>query len=282
MAPVLSIVIRNYRRFRGEIELPLSGGMDVIQIPPGMGKSSVAEAVAWCLTGVMSRPDVINVEALEAGEDTMVSLTFSDADNTVLERSMSHVAGVGLMERPTVRPVGSFEERREQLFPSACIDSNIISGASIGRVMQGERTGGERALEQMKGWMASDAILRSSMEATSLYLSMVSDPAVSCLIFDERGRLGVQCDGPPSISIEEYRTIVLASALAFARENCPGSPVILDEPFKELGEQAAWRAAEAVAEFMDGHQLVLLLSEQNEIEALRSTGRLRKELEIMG
>jgi hypothetical protein len=49
-----------------------------------------------------------------------------------------------------------------------------------------------------------------------------------------------------------------------------------------MGIHAAGRAAEAVAQFMEGHQLVLLLSDANAIDAMRSTGKVDKELEIKG
>lgn len=280
MASILSIVLRNYRRFRGEIELPLSGGIDIVQTPPGMGKSSIAEAVAWCLAGEMSQDDVMNAEGRLADEGAMVSLTFSDPRRTVLERSISSPSG-GMMERADVHPDGSFEEKREELFPASCIHSNIISGISLEMVMRGGRTGGERAVEGMRGWGASDAPLRASMEGTSLYLAMMPETAVSCIVFDRGGRPGVQCDAA-GIGPDEYRAVVLSSALAFARESCPGVPVILDEPFEGMGIHAAGRAAEAVAGFMEGHQLVLLLSDANAIDAMRSTGKVDKELEIKG
>ena len=280
MAFIRSMVLRNYRRFRGEIELPFSGGIDIIQTPPGMGKSSIAEAVAWCLAGGMPHDELMNVEGREAGEGTLVALTFADDDGTVLERSISNIEG-GPRERTAVRLEGAFERRREELFPSACIDSNIISGPSMGRVMSGERSGGERAVERMKGWSSSDALLRSSMEATSLYLAMVEEPSASCILFDERGRPSVQCEGAATIGPTEHRAVVLASAVAFARENCPGVPIILDEPFEQLGEHSA-RAAEATAEFMEGRQLIMLLSGMSGIERLRATGKVGKELEIKG
>jgi hypothetical protein len=280
MASVLSIVLRNYRRFRGEIELPLSGGIDIVQTPRGMGKSSIAEAVAWCLAGGMPMDDVMNAEGRRAGEDTMVSLTFSDPCRTVLERSIAPSAG-GWGERTQVRPEGSFEARREELFPGACIDSNLISGISLERVLGGARTGGERMVERVEGWGASDAPLQASMEGTALFLAMVPEPAVSCIVFDQGGRPGVRCDSA-GVSADERRAVVLAAALAFARESCPGVPIILDEPFMGMDGDAMARTAEAVAEFMDGRQLVLLLSEASEIEAMRSTGRVGKELEIKG
>ncbi len=280
MASVLSIVLRNYRRFRGEIELPLSGGIDIIQTPRGMGKSTIAEAVAWCLAGGMSRDEVMNDEGRLAGEETMVSLAFADPRRTVLERSISRSSG-GMREHAKVRPEGDFEQKREELFPMSCIDSNLISGISLERVMHGARTGGERAAERMRGWGASDAPLRASMEGTALYLAMMPETEISCIVFDQGGRPGVQCDSA-DISADEHRAVVLSSALAFARESCPGVPVILDEPFEGMSEHTAGRAAEAVAEFMEGRQLVLLLSGTNAIEVMRSTGKVDKELEIKG
>ena len=260
MAFIRSMVLRNYRRFRGEIELPFSGGIDIVQVPKGMGKSSIAEAAAWCLVGGMPDSEVMNAEGKGVGEDTLV----------------------GLNERTAVRPDGVFDHLREELFPAACIDSNIISGSTLGRVMQGERSGGERAVERMRGWSEGDALLRSSMEATSLYLAMVDEPSASCLLFDRRGRPAVQCDGTPIIGPAEHHAVVLASALAFARESCPGVPVILDEPFKGLAGSEAARASEAVAVFMEGCQLIVLLSDVAEIDALHATGKVGKELEIKG
>lgn len=282
MAFIRSMVLRNYRRFRGEIELPFSGGIDIVQVPKGMGKSSIAEAAAWCLVGGMPDSEVMNAEGKEVGEDTLVALTFADAERTVLERSIGQTPGVGLNERTAVRPDGVFDHLREELFPAACIDSNIISGSTLGRVMQGERSGGERAVERMRGWSEGDALLRSSMEATSLYLAMVDEPSASCLLFDRRGRPAVQCDGTPIIGPAEHHAVVLASALAFARESCPGVPVILDEPFKGLAGNEAARASEAVAVFMEGRQLIVLLSDVAEIDALHATGKVGKELEIKG
>jgi len=148
--------------------------------------------------------------------------------------------------------------------------------------MQGERTGSEKAVERMSGWRSRDEQFTSSMEATSLYLAMVPDASVNCLLFDERGRPNLQCDRPAPIGTEERYALVLSAALAFARESFSGVPVILDEPFKWLRGDAVKRAANAIAEFMDGRQMIVLLSDPSEIAALRATDRVAKELEIMG
>lgn|GEM_PF-1117189 len=289
MALLQSIVLRNYRRFRGEIEVPLSAGIDLICAPPGGGKSSLAEAVAWCLVGRSgaAASEVVNTDALAEGDpDVLVTLTFQAGGEVALERSLTAVAGVGLKERTAVRAEGKEEDDlaawREELFPAACIDSNIISGAAIVRSLQGERTGTERAVEAMSEWAFGEAYMRSSLEATSLFLAMVPDAAVSCLLFDERGRPVVQCYAPERLGPAEHHLLLLASALAFARESCPAVPVILDEPFEGLDEVTAERAVEAVTEFMAGRQLILLLSKPAEVAAVRATGRVDKELEIRG
>lgn len=290
MAPLQSIVLRNYRRFRGEVEIPLSGGIDVITAPPGHGKSSLAEAVAWCLVGrgpLTAASEVVNIDAMAEGDpDVLVSLTFRGEEEVVLERSLTAVAGVGLKERTAARVGGregeDLDAWREELFPTPCLDSNIISGAAIGRVMQGERTGTERAVEGMPWWTITDALLRCSLEATGLFLSLAPDAAVSCVLFDERGRPMVQCLEPERMGPLEQYFLVLSTALAFARESCPHVPVIMDDPFAGLDKEAAERAAEAVTEFMEGRQLVLLLSEPAEAAAVRATGRMEKELEIRG
>ncbi|NLI74626.1 MAG: hypothetical protein GX369_07675 [Euryarchaeota archaeon] len=280
MAYVQSIVLRNYRRFRGEVELPLSGGIDIIQVPQGMGKSSIVESVAWCLAGNISWNEVMNLEGRHAGESTMVSLKFYDPHQTVLERIILSSA-TGLEEDIITYPDGDFNAKREELFPLSCIHSNILSGISLERVAYGDRAGGEVAIEKMGGWDKHDAQLRSSMEATSLFSSMMLDSAITCLMFDEHGKLSVELDGPV-VDIEECHAMTLAAAIAFARENCSGIPIFLDEPFEKMNSDIIEQVADAILEFMDGYQLVILLSNKDDVEKVRSSGRVDKELEIKG
>lgn len=289
MAPLQSIILRNYRRFRGEIEFSLSSGINLIQTLPGMGKSSIAEAVAWCLVGRRCGPtaaEVVNVDAGGAGdEDVLVSLSFQTDEEIILERSLT-MAGTGMDERTAVhangKTDGEFTQQREALFPAACIHSNIISGASIGRVLQSERMGTERAVADMPGWNDGDAPLRASMEATSLYVSMVPNPSASCLLFNEHGQPLVQCSRAEPMGSTEHRLMILSAALAFARESCPGIPIILDEPFLGLDDATMERAVKVVTEFMDGHQVIFLLSRPSEIEAVRAIDHLEKEIEVRG
>ena len=88
MAKLRSIVLRNYRRFAGEIELPLDPGMNLISIPAGLGKTSILEAISWCLLGteLVSEPEQVpNIEELGKGmADVLVGLEFVNGER--LER----------------------------------------------------------------------------------------------------------------------------------------------------------------------------------------------------
>jgi DNA repair exonuclease SbcCD ATPase subunit len=89
MAKLRSLTLINYRRFAGEIELPLDPGVNMIVMPPGMGKTTILEAVSWCLLGtelVADPEQVPNAEALGAGmAEVRVALTFTNGER--LERA---------------------------------------------------------------------------------------------------------------------------------------------------------------------------------------------------
>lgn len=46
--PVLYFLV-NYRRFISQHEIPLDPGVNLVFIPPGRGRSTLPEAIPWCL-----------------------------------------------------------------------------------------------------------------------------------------------------------------------------------------------------------------------------------------
>ncbi len=51
MSFLSSIILEDYRRFRGEIELPFCPGANLVVVPSGKGKTTLIEAISWCLLG---------------------------------------------------------------------------------------------------------------------------------------------------------------------------------------------------------------------------------------
>ena len=298
MAKLRSIILRNYRRFAGEIALPLDPGTTMVIVPPGHGKSTVLEAIAWGLLGtaLVPRPgDVPNADAVGAGQaEVMVGLEFVNGER--LERSawFSRAGEEVKQERWGWRLVDAgsgtalaegddgedFADQQERLFPEGCVHANLISGPGLGAALRGARTGAERAVECSNVWCTSDLSLRASMEATGLFLSWRPDAPVNTLGFDPQGRPEVSACGP--LDEGDLHLALLALALAFAKENGRTCPVLLDDPFGPAGDRDRMALFGPVLEAMDGRQLVFLLSDELDALALRSTGRVDKELEIRG
>lgn len=297
MAKLRSIVLVNYRRFAGEIELPLDPGVNMIVVPPGMGKTTVLEAISWCLLGnelVADPAQVPNREALGMGmAKVMVALTFTNGER--LER----FALFSLVDDRTERQgwgwrltggdgeviaegddAEGFYEQAERLFPEACVHANLISGSSLAGVARGGIGGPERAIHCSDTWCTSDLSIRCSMTATSLFRDMCPDAHIGTLGYGPEGRPEVSVEGP--LSPEQVRLAVLSHALAFAREGTGVCPIFLDDPLEGTGNIERGGLFAAMLDTFQTKQVVLLLSDLADIEALRSTGRVDKELEIRG
>lgn len=275
MALLRSVVLRNYRRFAGEVELNLAPGLNLVHGPPGMGKSTIVEAVAWCLLGPEALPAGTEVRSAGVADEAMVSLSFFAEDEPTLVRTER---GPQALRRGKADP-RPFSQAREALFPAHCVPSNLISGTVLQRFLQGSPSGTERAVGTDRGWWGRDAAFRSSMEATCLFLSLVPDSAAVCLDFDPQGRPGVQLSRADPLTPEERYLATLASILGFARESCPDAPLLLDEPFLGLRRDRA-RAVEATIDFLAGRQCVLLLSDPEDVGTVRE--RADRELEVRG
>ncbi|MBI0584559.1 MAG: AAA family ATPase [Methanomassiliicoccus sp.] len=297
MAKLRSVILSNYRRFSGEIEFPLGPGVNLVVIPPGKGKSTLLEAIAWCLLGneLVSDPgEVPNVEALDTGTaEVRVALTFINGER--LERFAQYSRTEGRVERGAWgwRLLGEgggildqgedavgFAEQAERLFPEECVHANLISGPSLARVAEGDRSGPERAVQCSDNWCTSDLSLRCSMEATGLFLGMCPETPVRALGYDPEGRLEVSVEGHPSVDV--VRTAVLCHALAFARENYGVCPILMEDPLRCVEAEDRQGMFSEIIRSMGSRQVVFLLSDQADIEAVRATGRVDRELEIWG
>lgn len=247
MAKLGSITLVNYRRFLGEIEIPLDPGVNLIHIPPGMGRSTLLEAISWCLLGneLVSDPhQVPNLDALGRGM-AEVRLTLSFTNGEALERYalFARLAeGVrqqawGWRLKSTVDDLilaegddgEEFREHQERLFPEACVYANLIAGPDLVRVLEGCRSGPERAVMCSDNWCTSDLSLRCAMEATRLFHRLCPEGGVDALDYDPDGRLMLYVQR--RLSEEEVRIALLSHALAFARENARICPILMVDPF---------------------------------------------------
>ena len=297
MAKLRSLTLINYRRFAGEIELPLDPGVNMIAIPPGKGKTTILEAISWCLLGneLVSDPgQVPNVEALGAGmAEVRVALTFANGERLERFALYSRVGdqaerqGWGWLLTDAEGKVSGegddpeeFADQAERLFPEACVHANLVSGSSLGGVVRGYPSGPERAIRCADTWCTSDMSIRCSMAVTELFLSLCPGAPVRTLGYDPEGRLEAAVEG--AMTPEQMRLAALSHALAFARESTGVCPLFLDDPLDGVmgGDRKAFYSA--ILEALPSKQVVFLLSELEDIDALRSTGKVDKELEIRG
>lgn len=294
MAKLRSVTMVNYRRFAGEIELPLDPGITLIEIPPGGGKSTVLEAIAWCLLGEGEPEQIPNASVLEVGRaEVAVALTFvhgerlerralfSRVDDAVHEDQWGWALTDGkgrVIEEGTDRR--DLADHVQRLFPEECVHSNLISGASLTSAARGGRSGPEKAVECSDIWCTSDLPLRASYQATDMFLRMRPDAPVNTLGYDPEGRLDVSVE--ESLTPDEVAAAVLCHALAYAKENGSVCSVLIEDPMHAMRESDPFPVfAETVASF-PSQQLVFLLSRAEDLAAVRVTGRVRRELEIRG
>ncbi len=298
MAKLRSLLLRNYRRFAGEIELPLDPGINLIAIPAGLGKTSILEAVSWCLLGtelVCEPEQVPNIEALGKGmADVLVGLEFVNGERLERFALFSYVSGGVEREAWGWRLVDAasgkviiegddgddFADQQERLFPETCVHANLINGPALRRAAEGCRSGVERAVNSSNNWCTSDLSLRCSMEATGLFLSLCPQAPVNALSYGPEGRLEVSVHGP--LTETEVRLALLSHAVAFAKESAKVCPIFLDDPFGQADELDHAALFKRIVEMLPSRQVVFLLSGQKDIADLRSTGRVDKELEIRG
>lgn len=296
MAKLTSILLVNYRRFHGEIELPLDPGVNLIAIPSGMGRSTLLEAISWCLLGneLVSDPgQVPNVDALGSGmAQVMVSLTFVNGESLERyalfskEEEGTAQQGWGWRLRRSVDTsivaegddTEEFMEHQERLFPEACVHANLIDGSDLMQIIHGRRSGPERAVQCSDNWCTSDLSLRCAKEATGLFHRLCPEGGVDALDYGPEGRLELTLSAPPSQS--QARLALLSHALAFARENAPVCPVIMVDPLGESHD--LMEQYRHILDLFPSRQLIFLLSDARDIHALRSTGRVDRELEIRG
>jgi hypothetical protein len=297
MAKLRSLTLINYRRFAGEIDLPLDPGVNLVVIPPGMGKTTILEAISWCLLGneLVSEPgQVPNAEALGRGKtEVRVGMAFTNGER--LERFALCSMVDDRVERQgwgwrltgsdgTVVDEGDdprdFADHAERLFPEACVHANLISGSSLGRVARGGTSGPERAVQCSDTWCTSDLSIRCAVEATGLFLGLCPGAPVRTLGYGPEGRPEIAAEG--ALSPEQVRLAVLSHALAYARESTGVCPLFLDDPFDGVSGGDRRGMFTEVLDALPSKQVVFLLSDPEEVEALRSTGRVDKELEIRG
>ncbi|MDW5561732.1 MAG: AAA family ATPase [Methanomassiliicoccus sp.] len=297
MAKLRSLALTNYRRYAGEIELPLDPGVNLVHMPPGMGKTTILEAISWCLLGteLVAEPgQVPNAEALGMGmAEVRVAMTFINGERlerfalySMVEDEVKRqgwgwrLTGAGGKVAGEGDDAEEFADEAERLFPEACVHSNLISGASLARVVAGGASGPERAIQCSDTWCTSDLSIRCSMEATGLFLELCPDAPVRALGYDAGGRPEVSVEG--GLSPDEVRLAVLSHALAFARESAGICPIFLDDPLQGVSGGDRGRIFANLLDSLPKKQVVLLLSDPQDIEALRATGRVDKELEIRG
>lgn len=298
MAILRSIELRNYRRFRGEIELSLSPGINLVTTPPGGGKTTVLEAVSWCLLGnalVCDPNQVPNVEALGVGmTEVLVGLTFEGGErlerSAVLSSAPEGASQEGWRWRLLNADAGKvleegtdqegFVDVQERLFPEVCVHANLISGPSLEATLRGARCGVDRAVECSGMWCCSDLPIRCAMEATGLFLRACPDAPVNTVGYDAVGKPEITLHG--NIAADDVRMALLSHALAFAKEGGLDCPIFLDEPLAGVGSPDRPKLFNELIDFLPGRQVVFLLSRPEDIEALRGTGRVDKELEIWG
>jgi hypothetical protein len=298
MAKLRSAILRNYRRFAGEILLPFDQNVNMIVIPAGQGKTSILEAVSWCLLGtdLVSQPDQIpNADALGAGmAEVLVGLEFTNGERLERFAQFSCIDdkveqqrwGWRLVEAGSGKVIeeGSdgddFADQQERLYPEICVHAGLISGPQLDTTLQGCPSGVERGVQCSNVWCTTDLSLRSSMEATSLFLALRPEAPVDCLGYDPDGRLELQIHG--TLDRSDIHLALLSHALAFAKESARVCPIFIDDPFSGVSDQDRQRLFNALLDAMKGCQLIFLLSEGMDTAALRATGRVDKELEIRG
>jgi hypothetical protein len=295
MAKLSSVTFVNYRRFAGEVEIPLDRGVNLIVVPPGMGKTTILEAIAWCLLGNDMVPDprkVPNAEALGAGMTKVaVALKFVNGESlerfalfSVIDDEVEQQGwGWRLFDDQKVIALGDdggeFTDHAERLFPEACVHANLISGPSLARTAAGGRSGPERAVECSNTWCTTDLSLRCSMEATEIFLRLRPDAPVRTIGYDPEGRLEATVEGP--LSTDEIIAAVLSHALAYAKEHATVCPLFLDDPLANSGALDRHRAFSEIVRALPSRQLIFILSDPLDVEALRGIGP-DKELEIRG
>jgi hypothetical protein len=297
MAKLRSVTLVNYRRFAGEIELPLDPGVNLVVVPYGMGKTSVLEAISWCLLGndMVADPALVpNREALGTGmTKVLVALTFINGERLERYALFSLAEDRAERQRWGWRLTGSngevlaegddaeaFSEQAERLVPEACVHAGLISGSSLAGVARGGTCGPERAIRCSGSWCTSDLSIRCSFAATSLFLEMCPSAQIGTLGYDPEGRPEISVEGP--LSPEQVRMAVLSHAIAFAGEGAVVCPIFLDDPLEGAGSIERGGLFSAMLDFLRKRQVVLLLSDPADIDALRATGRVDKELEIRG
>lgn len=288
----------NYRRFLGEMEIPLDPGVNLVQILPGMGRSTLLEAVSWCLLGneLISNPhQVPNLDALGRGmTEVRVGLSFTNGET--LERFALFAVlpegvrqqGWGWRLKSTVDGLTiaegddgeEFGEHQERLFPEACVHANLMDGPDLVRVLEGCLSGPERAVMCSDNWCTSDLSLRCAMEATGLFHRLCPEGGVDALEYDPDGRLMLSVQR--RLTEEEVRMALLSHALAFARENGRVCPIIMVDPFGDSCREDRARSYSEMLDVFPDRQLILLLSDPLDVVALRSTGNVKKEVEIRG
>ncbi len=295
MAKLTSITMVNYRRFSGEISIPLDPEVNLIALPCGRGRTTILEAISWCLLGneLVSDPgDVPNVDALGSGmAEVKVALSFVNGETlerfALFSRTPEGVEQQGwgwkLMRSSDHQVTAEgddgeeFTEQQERLFPEACVHANLIDGTDIIAVATGRPSGPERAVQCSDHWCTSDLSLRCAMQATGLFHRLCPPGGVDALDYGPDGQLELTMNAPPTTT--EVRLALLSHALAFARENAPVCPVIMVDPLGEVGDAHRY---EEILDSLPSRQLVFLLADAGSIDALRATGRVDKELEIRG
>jgi hypothetical protein len=297
MAKLRSLTLINYRRYAGEIELPLDPGVNLIAIPPGMGKTTILEAISWCLLGnelVADPEQVPNADALGTGmAEVRVAMTFVNGERlerfALYARTDDRVEKQGWGWRLTGEDgavvaegddAAEFTEHAERLFPEACVHANLISGDSLDRVARGGASGPERAIQCSDTWCTSDLSIRCSMAATGLFMGMCPEAPVRTLGYDAEGRPELTIEG--TLTPQQVQLAVLGHAIAFAGEGMGVCPLFLDDPLEGARAGDRKELFSAVLDSLQGKQVVFLLSDQEDIDSLRATGRVDKELEIRG
>jgi hypothetical protein len=295
MAKLSSVTLINYRRFAGEVEIRLDQGVNLIVVPPGMGKTTILEAIAWCLLGndmVSDFRQVPNAEALGAGmAKVAVALKFVNGESLERFALFSVISGEveqqgwgwRLFDDQKVIAHGDdseeFADQAERLFPEACVHANLISGPSLARIATGGRSGPERAVECSDNWCTTDLSLRCSIEATDIFLRLRPDAPVRTIGYDPEGRLEVTVEG--ALSPDEVIAAVLGHALAYAKEHATVCPLFLDDPLACAGSLSRPNTFAEIVRALPSRQLIFILSDPRDIEALREIGP-DKELEIHG
>jgi hypothetical protein len=129
-----------------------------------------------------------------------------------------------------------------------------------------------------ENWCTSDLSLRCAIGATGLFHHLCPEGGVDALDYDPEGRLELTFSALPSEA--EVRLALLCHALAFARENAPVCPIIMADPLGDSADRP--EQYRHILDLFPSRQLIFLLSDPGDIAALRSTGRVDKELEIRG